>query len=178
MLAALCGAAIALSSADLLSLCKTELGPNRFLCGPSAAASIEAAASALIEESARPAFPRDLMTLDGEWRLAYSSAFAAPFAPPQSVQSLLPLSAIESALPLVPRSVSQRIDVAGRRVVNVGNVAPWPAGFGPLAAVPGLGPALEELQASSVTLELDHAFSVDGEGGSGESALARGADWD
>ena len=162
------------SGAELLSLVNSELRPNRYLCSPQSAQRIEEACNSLIDgASARPAFPRDLMVLNGRWRLVYSSVFGAPVAPPDALQSLLPLSTVEGSLPLFPRDVYQNIDVVGRRVVNEVAIAPFPvrpAGAELLSSVPGLGSVLATLREATVTLELDHSFSVDGEGGSGGGA--------
>ena len=51
-------------------------------------------------------------------------------------------------------------------LANVVSLSPWPTS-GPLAALPGpLGGLVSSLQESLITLELDHEFSVEGEGGS------------
>ena len=110
----------------------------------------------------KPAFPRDLMVVDGKWQLVYSSTLALPSTPLQLPTPLLDLA---EAFPLAPRAVGQDIDVLKRRVVNKVSLAPWPAGT-PLSMIPGLGSVLSELESYVVALELDHAFSVDGEGGS------------
>ena len=80
-------------------------------------------------------------------------------------------SALEASEASAPRAVSQRIDVIKRRVVNEVALAPWPRGNSiadTLAAAPGpLGSLLTALQQATVRLELDHAFSVEGDGSAG-----------
>ena len=152
MLALASVAAISLVTPEsLLSLVKGELRPNSFLLkSPSAAARIDEACKALEAEGATPSFPRDLMSLDGEWRLVYSSALSPPL--PEFLMD------VAAGAPVVPRRVEQRIDVTKRRCVNVVTVTPWPSLPAP--------PLLDGLQEAEVTLELDHEFSVEGEGGS------------
>jgi hypothetical protein len=153
----------------LLSMVKSELRPGSYLLrDPAAKAKIEDAVQSLEASSATPSWPRDLMVLDGRWRLVYSSSLALPSTlPPVPVPDAL--FGLLEASPLAPRNVEQRIDVTGRRVVNVVSVAPWPAApIQLLTMLPGpLGNTLATLQEQVVTLELDHAFSVAGEGGAG-----------
>ena len=154
------------SSDSLLSLLKSELRPNSYLLSSTGAATrIDEVCKELESAAATPAWPRDLMVLEGRWRLVYSSALALPL-PPVDVPDAL-FSALED-FPLAPKGVEQRVDVEGRRVVNVVKLAPWPTSGGFLPPLPGpLGDAITQLQGSTITLELDHTFSVEGEGGSG-----------
>lgn len=151
------------SSEALLSLVRSELRPNSYLLrNANAASRIEEACQQLESKSPTPAWPRDLMVIDGDWRLVYSSTLALPL-PPVEMPSII-FDALE-AFPLAPKTVEQRIDVVERRIVNVVSLSPWPAAQ-PLFSLPIIGDALQQLQGSAVTLELDHAFSVEGEGGS------------
>ena len=160
-------AALAATTPDsLLSLVKSELRPNSYLLKSSSAASkIDEACRELEADGTTPAWPRDLMLLDGRWKLVYSSTLALPLPPIEAVSG--PLSGLLEDLPFAPRSVEQRIDVYKRRCINVVSLSPWPSG-GPaqlLSALPFIGGALSSLESSLVTLELDHRFSVEGEGG-------------
>lgn len=124
-------------------------------------------------------FPRDLMLLDGEWTLAFSSTLAGPAG--KGVPDLLfdsPLSDLVASSPLLPREVEQTIDVNGRRVVNCLSLAPWPAGKVGEALSSALGPlggVVGDLQRAAVRLELDHSFSVEGEGSGGRRQAAAGS---
>ena len=142
----------------LLSLVKSELKPGSYMLkSSSAAARIDEACRELEADGVRPSFPRDLMSLDGEWRLIYSPALSPPV--PEPLAPLL--SGLADNLPAAsPRNVVQRIDVTNRRVINQLSIVPWPS------IVPPLGGPLAGLQEAEVTLELDHVFSVEGEGGS------------
>ncbi len=86
--------------------------------------------------------------------------------PEQLLSDALPdaLGTVLDSSPFAPRAVEQRIDVTDRRVVNVVTLAPGPGGaFGASlgeALTSGLG-----LKDASIRLELDHTFSVEGEGG-------------
>jgi hypothetical protein len=170
--------ALTASSSELLTLVKGELRPNSYLLrgSKSSAQRIDDAVQKLErqqkERGSTPSFPRDLMAIDGRWRLVYSSTLAlqSPFKQLQLDTPDLPdelLGLLESS-PLRPLDVEQRIDVLNRRCVNVVSLAPWPPAEGPagvLSALPLIGGAITSLQGSKVTLELDHAFSVEGEGG-------------
>ena len=156
------------SSASVVALAKSSLRPSSFLLAQAqSGAKIEDACTDLEATSAKPAFPRDLMVLEGSWRLVYSSALALPLPPVELPDAVF--GALE-AFPLAPRHVEQRVDVVNRRVVNVVSLAPWPPPDflgGLFAALPGpIGGAFETLGRAVVFLELDHAFSVEGEGGS------------
>ena len=159
--------AMALRSDGLLELVKAELRPSSYLLkSPSAAPKIEEACKNLEAEGTRPAWPRDLMLLDGRWKLVYSSALALPLPPIEPISG--PLAGLLEELPFAPREVEQRIDVEQRRVINVVRLSAWPSG-GPaqlLSALPGIGGAISALQSAIVQLELDHNFRVEGEGGS------------
>ena len=157
-------------SEALMALVRSEgLPSSGYVCGPASAQRIESAAAALEAESGqRITFPKDLLSLDGEWRLCYSSVLAAGAIPDELLATGLRQVLVEA--PLAPRNVLQRISVASRRLVNVVSLSPWPSGQAGelLGSAPGpLGGLLRSLQAASVTLELDHTFSVEGEGGSG-----------
>jgi len=179
---------------SLRALVTSKLRPGSFLLNsPSDADDIEAACNALEAECEPPAWPRDLMRLDGTWTLLYSStlagslrppALAAPFA--SAVSSLLPdalrpeavFGTVAENVPVLPSRVEQRVDVLKRRVVNVVEIAPWPSGglASVLQAAPMVGSTLSALQQAVVTLELDHAFAVEGEGGlSGSRRAAAGS---
>mmetsp|Transcript_28728 Transcript_28728/g.85839 ORF Transcript_28728/g.85839 Transcript_28728/m.85839 type:complete len:308 (-) Transcript_28728:23-946(-) len=105
-----------------------------------------------------PSFPRDLMRLDGEWDLKFTTN--APPPPPD----WWPVD----TRGLSGRDVRQRIDVMGRRVVNCVTITPWPTEGFPggelLESLPVLGGPLAALSRASVSLELDHSFSVEGDG--------------
>ena len=119
------------------------------------------------------------MRIDGKWKLLYSSTLAGPDAPaglidalPQPPEALL--ATLESA-PFAPKAVRQDIDVMRRRVVNVVTLSPWPSGMvGSLLT--GIGgqfaDLIEELQTATVTLELDHSFTANGDGSSGRCACS------
>jgi len=164
--------ALAAPSAGLLAMLTSEgLSGKSYVCGPAASQRIEAACAELEASAAKPSWPRDLMAIDGEWRLLYSSALAGNFVPDAILSG--GLKDLLADAPITPRDVRQKIDVTTRRIVNVVSLAPWPAGLpsGQLLSAPGplgpLGEALLELQDAKVTLELDHSFSVEGEGGDG-----------
>uniref|UniRef100_A0A7S0IIN5 Plastid lipid-associated protein/fibrillin conserved domain-containing protein n=1 Tax=Calcidiscus leptoporus TaxID=127549 RepID=A0A7S0IIN5_9EUKA len=166
-------ALVALTSESILSLVKAELRSGSFLLrDASAALRIDAAARELEASGVRPAWPRDLMTIDGRWRLVYSSTLALPTVPklPFALPDFIS-DALEQS-PFAPRGVEQQVDVVERRIINIVQLAPWPS-VGPAKLLSGLpdplGSALAQLQSSTVTLELDHKFSVEGEGGSSGS---------
>lgn len=160
-------ASAALTSAELLTNVRSEMRPSSYLLKSSTAASkIDELCRSLEDGGTRPAWPRDLMVLDGRWKLVYSSSLALPLPPIEPLSD--PLAGLLEELPFAPQSVEQRIDVVDRRVVNVVSLSPWPSG-GPaelLSSLPGIGGALTALKSAVVTLELDHTFSVEGEGGS------------
>ena len=154
------------TGSDLLSLVRSELRPNSYLLkSRSATTRIEEACRQLEADGVTPLWPRDLMVIDGKWRLVYSSSLALPLPPVELPDALF--SALEDA-PFAPQTVEQRIDVVKRRCVNMVSLAPWPK-RGPaqlLSSLPGpLGDAVTQLQDAVVTLELDHRFTVEGEGG-------------
>ena len=154
------------AAAGLLSLIEDERLEGSFLCRSRASLSkIEAACRAVEVEELKPALPRDLMLLDGVWKLVYSSALAGPLPLPAPMRDDLLLPAL---LASGPRDITQKIDVMKRRVVNEVSIAPWPtaAAAGPLAYGP-IADLLSALQRASVRLELDHAFAVAGDGSDG-----------
>lgn len=179
-----------------------------YACAAAGRARIAEACASLEAERSRPSWPRDLLLLDGSWRLLYSSSLAA--FPPRAAlpsglaRSLLtpppladgPLDALRSALdgsPLGPRDVVQRIDVRGRRITNCVSVGTLSGALGPLGpavggAIGALGNALGNLGAplgplgaaaaspdARLNLELDHQFTVDGEGGGRRAMAAAGS---
>lgn len=172
LLASTLSATTSVPSAELLSLIKAQgLPASGYVCGPAAGRRIAAACEALEAEAARPAFPRDLMALDGEWRLLYSSTLAASMLPDALDSLIATLRGPLATSPLAPQNVIQRIDVRARRVVNALSLSPWPGGAAGnfLSALPGpLGDVLGPLQQAQVFLELDHSFAVEGEGGAGK----------
>mmetsp|Transcript_32108 Transcript_32108/g.75822 ORF Transcript_32108/g.75822 Transcript_32108/m.75822 type:complete len:317 (-) Transcript_32108:11-961(-) len=113
----------------------------------------------------RPGFPRDLMLVDGLWRCIFTSAGVSVVP--------TPVLRLVGATPLggvAPTRVEQRIDVMGRRVVNCVDLTPWPSGplGNVLARAPGpLGSTLSALRDATISLELDHAFTVAGDGSDG-----------
>jgi len=176
LLACLCGGAAALSATttrssasartNLMQILAQEMPGQRFTAGRDGAKRIEEAVAALeaaATEEERPSFPRDLMVLDGEWDLKFTNN--APPPPPDWV----PVDASN----LAGRDVVQRIDVLRRRVVNCVSIAPWPAGD-VLENLPLVGGPLAALSRASVRLELDHSFSVDGDGSSAGARRAAG----
>lgn len=142
--------------------------PERFTASREGAARIEAAVAALegaATDDERPLFPRDLMRIDGTWELKYTNNSPPP--PPD----WFPVDARR----LAGRDVAQRVDVAGRRLVNCVTLAPWPAaGADAVAALPLVGGPLAALARASVRLELDHAFRVDGDGSGAGARRAAG----
>jgi len=106
-------AALGYSSTDLTSLISQCVRPTSYLCSPSDKRRIERACAELELSSERPAWPRDLMRLDGKWRLLFSSTLAGP-TPPEGLFDALPdppesvLAALESA-PFAPRAVRQDV---------------------------------------------------------------------
>ena len=169
---------------SLLSLLQQVSSPSD--CSPRQARQIVRACEALEEAAAdvRPSFPRDLMQVDGTWQLAFTSAANAapefvpddllPPEPPGPLRSLL--SGLREG-PLSPRQISQQINVLDRRIVNCVTLSPWPTGGvgSMLAAAPGpLGEVLTGLSEGSIRLELDHRFSVTGDGSDGRARRAAG----
>lgn len=113
----------------------------------------------------RPGFPRDLMLVDGLWRCIYTSAGVSVV--PTPVLKLVGASPLGG---LMPTRVEQRVDVMGRRVVNCVDLSPWPSGplGNVLARAPGpLGGTLTALRDATISLELDHVFTVAGDGSDG-----------
>ena len=152
----------------LLSVCQQAVQASA-LFSTSAAESrrVSEACDALERVAAvdRAGFPRDLMLVDGRWRCIFTSAGASFL--PEPVMRLIGVSPLSG---LQPTGVEQVIDVMGRRVVNCVDLAPWPKGpiGGFLANAPGpLGGTLGALRDATVSLELDHAFSVPGDGSDG-----------
>lgn len=153
----------AASETSLLSLLKQELRPSSYLLrSPEGLQRIADQCALLEAECVTPAWPRDLMALDGRWRLVYSSSLALSL-PGMTLPEPV-FGALES-FPLAPRKVEQEIDVVNRRVVNRVSFSPSPpewlltaAGASPLGGVLAALPSAE--------VELDHSFSVGGEGGS------------
>jgi len=154
------------------------------VCSPADLRRVSDACAAL-ERAApdgQPGFPRDLMLVDGRWRLRFTST--DPLGLLESVPDGMlgsapplpgPLQSLIDGSPLKPISVEQRIDVMGRRVINCVELAPWPSGpiGDALAAAPGpLGDTLGALRQATVVLELDHSFSVPGDGSAGRRQAA------
>ena len=81
---------------------------------------------------------------------------------------------------LAGENVTQTIDVMGRRVVNSVTIAPWPRdagglpGLGALTSLPLVGGPLAALAGASVRLDLDHSFTVEGDGSNGGARTAAG----
>jgi len=161
-----------------------QVPANGVACGPRQVREVVQACEKLENAVARPSFPRDLMMVDGSWELRFTSAGRAvpgfvpdallPPEPPQAVRSLL--AGIAEDAPLRPKHISQRINVPDRRIVNCVTLSPWPSGSvgAALASAPGpLGQVLTALSDGSVTLELDHAFSVAGLTGSSGAGSSR-----
>lgn len=162
--------ALLATSTDLLTLCKSVgLPKSGYVCGPAAARRIDAACAAVEADGVKPSFPRDLMAIDGEWRLLYSSTLAGSIVPEAFDGLIGTLRAPLAESPLAPREVTQKIDVTKRRCVNALSLSPWPGGAVGrwLRSAPLLGDVLSPLQPAKVQLELDHTFSVEGEGGAG-----------
>ena len=102
---------VAPDSAGLLSLVKGELRPDSFLLRDGAAATkIDDACRALEDAGVRPAWPRDLMTIDGRWRLVYSSTLALQNSqlPPISLPNFFS-DALEQAPLGQPPAVARRM---------------------------------------------------------------------
>lgn len=179
------GAATALTLPERASLF-SALPPygQGLVCSPVELRRVSDACAALerAAPNSKPGFPRDLMLVDGRWRLRFTST--DPLGLLESVPDGMlraapqlpgPLQNIIDGSPLKPTSVEQRIDVMGRRVVNCVELAPWPNGpiSDALAAAPGpLGDTLGALRQATVVLELDHSFSVPGDGAAGRRQAA------
>ncbi|KAJ8602521.1 hypothetical protein CTAYLR_001296 [Chrysophaeum taylorii] len=141
--------------AKALRVLDEELAPGRFTCDNlGASRRVESAVAALERASEVPMFPRDLMQLDGIWKLRYTNN--APPSPPRELMDVVPSFGS-------PTSAFQKVDVRGRRVVNIVCLGP-PAddslGETVLKRLPFVGPALAK---AKVRLDLDHSFAVDGE---------------
>jgi len=154
-----------------------RLVPRSGFAAPAQATEIDAAARALEESAEAPGFPRDLMEIEGRWRLLYTSS------PALALPAGLPPPFDLASSPLAPRAVEQRIDVMGRRVVNCVTLRPWPGGDengftnaigDALRGLPGVGAAIGALEGAEIELELDHAFTVDGDGADGGAKRAAG----
>lgn len=147
--------------------------PGRYSASTTGSRRIEEAAAALERASSdeRPMFPRDLMSIDGVWDLRYSNNVPPP--PP-------PFFPSGSSSGLAGENVTQTIDVMGRRVVNSVTIAPWPRdagglpGLGALTSLPLVGGPLAALAGASVRLDLDHSFTVEGDGSNGGARTAAG----
>ena len=154
--------------AALLSLVKQVASPAAlFQTSKDDCRRVSEACEALERVAAldRPGFPRDLMLVDGRWRCIYTSAGVSVV--PTPVLKLVGASPLGG---LMPTRVEQRVDVMGRRVVNCVDLCPWPSGplGSVLARAPGpLGNTLSALREATISLELDHAFSVAGDGSNG-----------
>ena len=154
--------------AALLSLVKQVASPAAlFQTSKDDCRRVSEACEALERVAAldRPGFPRDLMLVDGRWRCIYTSAGVSVV--PTPVLKLVGASPLGG---LMPTRVEQRVDVMGRRVVNCVDLCPWPSGplGNVLAGAPGpLGNTLSALREATISLELDHAFSVAGDGSNG-----------
>lgn len=154
--------------AALLSLVKQVASPTAlFQTSKDDCRRVSEACEALERAAAldRPGFPRDLMLVDGRWRCIYTSAGVSVV--PTPVLKLVGASPLGG---LMPTRVEQRVDVMGRRVVNCVDLCPWPSGplGNVLAGAPGpLGNTLSALREATISLELDHAFSVAGDGSNG-----------
>ena len=154
--------------AALLSLVKQVASPAAlFQTSKDDCRRVSEACEALERVAAldRPGFPRDLMLVDGRWRCIYTSAGVSVV--PTPVLKLVGASPLGG---LMPTRVEQRVDVMGRRVVNCVDLCPWPSGplGNVLAGAPGpLGNTLSALREATISLELDHAFSVAGDGSKG-----------
>jgi len=166
LLAAVGLASLGLTSNDLSTLIDSCVRPTSYLCAPSNTRRIQRACADLEASSERPAWPRDLMRLDGEWKLLFSSTLAGPVPPEGGIFGALPdppealLAALES-VPFAPKGVRQNVDVMRRRVVNVVSISPWPSGMvgSLLATAPGpFGDILNELQSSMVRAEAPQPF--------------------
>ena len=156
--------------AALLETIRSSIPSGQYTGSPAAARRIQTACASLESaaggDSLAPKFPRDLMLLEGTWRLVYTST-AIGIPPDQLPSQLLDL------LPAPPsdlqplREIEQSIDVYSRRVINRVSLSPWPpAGSalgGLLKAAPLVGDALAGLDDAAIRLELDHSFSVQGE---------------
>lgn len=174
LLPAVAGVAVGAPKASLLSLLQSKLLPDRVTAPLSASREIDAAVAQLEAAAEPPLFPRDLLAVEGEWRLLFTSGpgGALAFLPdellnaPGFPDALLAGGLVDDS-PIAPRGVTQRIDVNGRRIVNCVSIRPWPrGGLGDLLAkAPLVGESLSALQQAEVQLELDHTFKVDGEGG-------------
>ncbi|KAH8052382.1 paraquat-inducible protein A [Aureococcus anophagefferens] len=171
--AALSARPTASARTNLLQVLAREIPvPERFTASVAGQSSIEEAVANLEKAASKddlPSFPRDLMLIDGEWTLKYTNN--APPPPPDWAPS--------AAGRLAGRDVVQRIDVMNRRVVNCVTLNPWPVGDDVpggefLERLPLVGGPIAALAKASVRLELDHAFTVEGDGSDGGPRRAAG----
>lgn len=115
------------------------------------------------------------MLLDGCWQLMFTTTAAG--VPPEQLPTPLLESLPAPMMPLAGKldGIEQQIEVMQRRVINRVGLSPWPKGFigDALSAIPGgLGGTVGALQNARVQLELDHSFSVEGEGSEGARRAA------
>lgn len=146
------------SRARLEQTLDEEVVPGQYVSTLSGSARIEQAVAAL--ESSRgvedcfPLFPRDLMRIDGTWKLRYTNNAPRPL--PRGALDVVPSFGTATR-------VFQVIDVFGRRVVNVVCVDP-PAdeslGETLLKRLPVFG---KQLARAATRFDLEHSFVVDGE---------------
>ena len=171
--AALSARPTASARTNLLQVLAREIPvPERFTASVAGQSSIEEAVANLEKAASKddlPSFPRDLMLIDGEWTLKYTNNALPP--PPDWAPS--------AAGRLAGRDVVQRIDVMNRRVVNCVTLNPWPVGDDVpggelLEKLPLVGGPIAALAKASVRLELDHAFTVEGDGSDGGPRRAAG----
>lgn len=143
--------------AKLLNVLEEEVLPGRFVSTTNDGNQRIDRAVTELESSLDancPLFPRDLMTIDGVWRLKYTNNALRP--PPREVMDVIPSFGSSTA-------AFQKIDVMRRRVVNVVRVDPpvdESLGETLLKRVPIVGRALST---ATVRIDLDHSFAVDGE---------------
>lgn len=164
-----------LARQSIMDALRDGVPEGRYTCAGSSARRIGEACEALEQAApeAVPGFPRDLMLVDGVWRLAYSSNVLQGGGPllrllPDTLST--PLLDLADSSPFSPSGISQTIDVMERTVINSVTLSPWPGGvIGDVLSggLPVVGGVLGKLKGASVSLELDHSFKVDGDGADG-----------
>jgi len=173
LLAPASGLGPAQAKARLLQVLREEgCSPSSFSLSRSAGKRVTDAVrdlEAAATDDEKPSFPRDLVRIDGTWSLQFSNN--APPPPPDFLRGLVGSGSLSGS------DVFQTIDVFKRRVVNAVTIAPWPQGSflgDALLSAPLIGDSLASLSEATVRIELDHEFTVDGDGSTGGPRRAAG----
>lgn len=141
--------------ATLLRVVEEEVSPGQFVAETAESGRRIAQAVEQLELSGEaPLFPRDLEVLQGVWRLKYTNNAPPPL--PRQLRDVIPSFGSTT-------SAYQKINIWGRRVVNIVCVGPpvdESLGETLLKRVPIVG---QPLAKASVRLDLEHSFVVEGE---------------